>query len=359
MQILNAKKPNFKKKYAYLGAVIISLIIVFQVGLSNGNIFRLFLGNAILVFSTYLLWAYLIEYLNGVLPSFRKKYFDLKQLLSVVVSVFVLIIFHLIITNILYYSFITLTTKQTFFEGLNSFKPFVLKSILSRVLDVIVIILILKIYETYHENQQQKLKVIQLEKELHSTQLQILRAQLNPHFLFNSLHILNTLIGFDNDKAQSILLKITNLLRKILTIEQTPIITFDEELEYFKDYLEIEQERFFDRLTITLDIDDNTRKIKIPTLILQPLIENAFKHGVSLVEKDAIVKLSAKLKERFLEIELINSVPTESKNIPKNSTKVGLKNLNEKLKSVFGNDFHFSTQKEENVFVVKLKLKPL
>lgn len=359
MQILKSKQLHFKKRYAYLGALVISLIVIIQVGIANGNVFRLFIGNSILILSTYFLWTYLIEYLNGILPTTTNKKYGLKQVNGIVITIVILIIFHLIITNALYYTYIVFTSNQTFLEAINSFKPFVLKSILSRLLDVIVIVIFLKIFETYYVNQQQKLKVIQLEKELHSTQLQILRAQLNPHFLFNSLHTLNTLIGFDNDKAKVILIKITNLLRKILTLEQTPFIAFEEELEYFKDYLEIEQERFFDRLTIKIDVDENTKKIKVPTLILQPLIENAFKHGVSLAQNDAKVEFSGKLIDDILHIKLSNTIPKTDRNSIQNSTKVGLKNLNEKLQSVFNNDFHFSTTKEESTFIAHLKLKAL
>lgn len=359
MKILKAKPIHFKKANAYLGAFIICLLVIIQIGITNSDGFQLVISNAILIVSTYFLWAFLIEYLNGVLPSLNKKDYTIKIVFEVVFSVFILIIFHLIITNILYYTFIAIVSNQTFFEAILSFKPFVLKSILSRFFDILIIVFLLKVYETFYLVQQQKLKVVQLEKELHTTQLTVIRSQLNPHFLFNSLHTLNTLIGFDNDKAKVILIKITNLLRKILTLENVPLITFEEELEYFKDYLEIEQERFFDRLKIDVKVDEDTKHIKVPTLILQPLIENAFKHGVSLVEKNAKVELTASIVDNLLHIKLINSVPKHQQNLINNSTKVGLKNLNEKLKTVFGSDFHFSTNKENHVFIAYLKLKPL
>ena len=92
------------------------------------------------------------------------------------------------------------------------------------------------------------------------------------------------MIGFDDVKARSIVIKMTHLLRKMLNEKNRHIITLEEEIEYFKNYLAIEQERFNDRLLVTYKLEETTKSLEVPALVLQPLIENAFKHGIALIE---------------------------------------------------------------------------
>jgi LytS/YehU family sensor histidine kinase len=193
---------------------------------------------------------------------------------------------------------------------------------------------------------------VELENQLHISQLETLKAQLNPHFLFNALHALHTLIGYDDNKAKSMTIKISSLLRKILDQKDKHMVTLEEELDYLKDYLEIEQERFHDRLSINFDIQEDTKSLMVPNLILQPLAENAFKHGISLVEGEGVISLSSLMKDNLLLIEMSNTLPKGNKSSNIKSTRLGLSNLRNRLEQLYGDDYDLKTERKEDNFKV-------
>lgn len=358
MKILERQKLNIKKKYILIAAILLSFIIVLQINSTNtSNTLKVTLSDIVFFIANYSLWALMIEYVYGAVKPFNvSSNWNLLLIFRAFISLIILVFIHLIITNIIYYSFVIFKTGISVLEAFNNFKPFILKSILSRCIDVFVIIILLKILQTYVTVQKQKLQVLTLENELNVAQLETLRWQLNPHFLFNSLHTLNTLIGYDDERAQEMIIKITNLLRKMLSQKEVHLITFEEELEYFKNYLEIEQERFYDRLNVKLEIEKETNNILVPTLMLQPLIENAFKHGISRIEGKGDIHLKASTIERQLVISICNTIPKEGSVPSPLSTKVGLVNLKNRLDKVFGGNYEFSTIKENNQFTATIKI---
>jgi LytS/YehU family sensor histidine kinase len=237
------------------------------------------------------------------------------------------------------------------------FQPFLFKSILSRVLDVVVIVFLIKLLEGYWTLQKQKLQVVSLENQLHLSQLEALRAQLDPHFLFNTLHTLHALIGYDDRKAKSMLIKVTSLMRKTLEQRGRHLISLEEELEYVQNYLDIEQERFHDRLNVILDMTQQAKQLQVPALILQPLIENAFKHGISLLETAGEIRLSAQIADGQLVLELQNSVPLETKHSPIPSNGLGLTNLKKRLTQEYGKTYTFSADRNGSFFVVRIQIE--
>ena len=359
MQILRSQKVNLPKKYVYLSALLISILVILQVS-SRAENNTIFLGNIVLLLSNYLVWALGIEYIYGAIQPFKSfKELRFTKVLEVLISLFFLVIIHLLITNVIYYSYKISISNFTFIEAFNEFKPFVLKSILSRFFDVFIIAVLLKIIETYNTVERQKTQVVSLENQLHLSQLETLRSQLNPHFLFNTLHTLNSLIGYDDKKAKSMVIKVTNLLRKILEKREQQMITLAEEMDYFKNYLDIEEERFHDRLEVVIDVDDKTKDIQVPTLLLQPLIENAFKHGISHIEGKGIINLKASLEQDILIIKLSNSIPKIYKIHLQHSTKVGLQNLKSRLDQIYSDAYEFSTEKKKDTFEVTIKINTL
>src|SRR5690606_34224973 len=133
-------------------------------------------------------------------------------------------------------------------------------------------------------------------------QLTALRAQINPHFLFNALTTIGYLIEAAPDKALQTLLQLTKLLRSVLS-RSAEFITLGEELALIESYLEIEKARFEERLKLTSDVPASLRRVRIPSLILQPLVENAVKHGVAENRLGGEVAIAARLAERgMLEI---------------------------------------------------------
>ena len=359
MQILRAHKLNIHKKYIFLVALLFSLIVVFQVSnTSEGGDVHIVLGHIVLFVSNYMVWALMIAYINGAIKPLDLRSGDRARIFfQAFVSLTMLAFIHVIITNMIYYSFLYVTTDINLEGVYNSIKPYLIKAILSRYLDLAIISFLIKMIATYRTIQKQKMQVVSLENQLHKSQLEALRSQLNPHFLFNSLHTLNTLIGYDDAKARSMVIKITGLLRKMLSLMGKHSIPFEEELAYFKNYLEIEQERFNDRLAVKLEIDEATLQVRVPTLMLQPLIENAFKHGISHVEGNGHIKLVAKIERDELHLVLSNTIPGHDISASVSSTKVGLHNLRSRLDQMFGNSYQFSTRQSDGLFEVILRMK--
>lgn len=361
MDILKKQKPIISYKYIYLAAFLLSLIVNFQfLILKREGQTEMDARHVILFGLNYFVWALLIDWVYGLSKGFdfsRRLYF--KQLIKIILNGILLILLHIVIFNIIYYSYLFTLSDITFEAAFDSFTEVAPRIFMVRFLDLAVILLILKVLDTFKLSQNRKIQVVELENQLHISQLSSLKAQLNPHFLFNALHALHTLIGHNDVKAKSMVIKISNLLRKILDQRDRHTITLREELDYLRDYLEIEQERFHDRLSINLDIDKETEDIMVPSLLLQPLAENAFKHGISLLEGKGTISLSSKIIDTKLVIEMNNTIPIEDHSSEIDSTKLGLNNLKNRLQSLYGENQSLNTEKNDNIFKVTIVFKSI
>ena len=133
----------------------------------------------------------------------------------------------------------------------------------------------------YHESQERKLKAAQLETRLVEARLKTLEAELHPHFLFNTLHAISTLVHRDPDSADRMISRLSDLLR--ITFDRTgePKVSLKEEIDFLQKYLDIEQTRFQDRLTVHVNVEPDALDGEVPRMILQPIVENAIKHGIA------------------------------------------------------------------------------
>ncbi|WP_422358765.1 sensor histidine kinase [Reichenbachiella sp.] len=124
-------------------------------------------------------------------------------------------------------------------------------------------------------------KLANKERDLAKAQLDALKMQLHPHFIFNTLHSISSMIDIDVKKAQRMITKVGDLLRSMLAHDEVEFVTLRQEIDFIRNYLELEQIRFQDRMEVDFDIDENLTNCKVPSLILQPLVENCIKHGVA------------------------------------------------------------------------------
>lgn len=195
-------------------------------------------------------------------------------------------------------------------------------------------------YHFYVSLQEQKEQVLKATAMAHQAQLKMLRYQLNPHFLFNTLNAISTLVLEKSEKdANRMLTKLSSFLRYTLVNQPTQRITFEQEMQALSLYLDIEKVRFQDRLKLEFDIDESAKGALIPSLILQPLVENAIKYAVAPAIDGGSITVSAAVKAGKLHLAIADDGPgiADLNNIvSQTGSGVGIVNTSERLLQIYG-----------------------
>jgi LytS/YehU family sensor histidine kinase len=200
-------------------------------------------------------------------------------------------------------------------------------------------------FNYFERVRKQELERSEYQQALAASELQALKMQLHPHFLFNTLHGISTLIDTDGKSAKTMIVKLSSLLRKALQHSGSDLIPLQEELKFIGEYLDLETMRFGARLRVIWSIDPNTRRTLVPQLILQPLVENAIRHGIACSRKKGWIEIISRLGGRGLELQIRNTITGER---PR-GTGLGLQNTESRLKYLYGDEatFYFSTSEDQ------------
>jgi two-component system sensor histidine kinase AlgZ len=185
-------------------------------------------------------------------------------------------------------------------------------------------------------------------------ELKALKAQINPHFLFNCLHSISALATVDGVRARDMCIKLSDFLRSTLSLGEKNSISFSEELALAKAYLAVEQVRFGSRLRIESETDAECEACKVPPLFLQPLVENAVKHGIAGLVDGGIIRLQAQCREGWLRVRVENEFDQEVPAARRHG--LGLQNVRNRLRALYENQARLDTNIAENVFVVEVVL---
>ena len=202
----------------------------------------------------------------------------------------------------------------------------------------------LKYYNIYRDRE---LKSIELEKNLLNSQLQNLKSQLQPHFLFNTMHTIANLVRKKSyDTAIDTIAGFSDLLRMSLDDSDMQFVTLKDELQFIKLYLDIEKIRFKDRLTVQFETSSEILNSKVPFLTLQPIVENSIKHGITRYKKAEEIIISARRDEQNIIIEISDNGPGLPEDFSlEQSDGLGLKNLKKRLSILYDNNFTFDIRK--------------
>jgi len=196
--------------------------------------------------------------------------------------------------------------------------------------------------EDYRRSRENELKTAQLETRLAGAELQALRTQVHPHFLFNTLHAVSALVHRNPDVADRMINRLSDMFRLSLESSGSQEISVENELEALKPYLEIMDMRFGDRLRVIVDFPDETREALVPNLILQPLLENAIRHGIVPKPEGGTVSIRGRRAGGRLVIEIADDGPgfqSETANLERNG--LGLSNTRERLALLYGKNHEF------------------
>lgn len=232
------------------------------------------------------------------------------------------------------------------------------KSLLFRLISGVLFFTLLVLFYylvVYYRNIQEKTKnENKLNLLIKEAELKSLKTQINPHFLFNSLNSINALTISDTEKAQQMIFKLSEFLRYSVRSHKSEFNTLSEEIENVEKYLDIEVVRFGDKLKFTKIIEKECADIKVPFLILQPLIENAVKYSIGQTGEESLISLSCILESK-------NCVITINNNYNKLYTTdtgegVGLNNIKKRLELIYGTNFKMDINSDNKTFNIKITL---
>jgi len=222
----------------------------------------------------------------------------------------------------------------------------------------ILIALWLLIYMIWHyleRNRKDELDRLNLEKTVKDLELKTIKSHINPHFIFNSLNSIRALVEENPKRARTAITELSNILRSSLQVEKLETVPLQKELDIVKDYLALEQMRFEERLKVQLDIDEDTLGQPVPPMMLQTLVENAIKHGISRRINGGTIKIIARFTDKDFELIVQNSGTLESKM----DEGFGFKSTRDRLKFLCNGHAHFKVEEIEGTKVQSKIVMPL
>ena len=200
------------------------------------------------------------------------------------------------------------------------------------------------------QNRAQEIQRLKLLASANEIELKNLRAQLNPHFLFNSLNSIRALVGLNPEQAKSAITRLSSLLRHSINLGKQKLVSLEDEIELVKNYLELEKIRFEERLQIKYEIDENALNCQIPPLMVQTIVENSIKHGVSRSIDGGTITLGAHLKGHLL----IENPGTLNIQLAENG--VGIDNTRKRLEIIYGDKGKFDIEQKRDNVIATIKI---
>lgn len=219
---------------------------------------------------------------------------------------------------------------------------------------VAMIAIVVSKLEQQEELRKREMMMNELSREAELTQL---RQQLQPHFLFNSLNSINALVVSQPKKAREMVLQLSEFLRGTIRKDHRQWLSLEEELNYLKMYLEIERVRFGHRLEVEFDLSEETKAMLLPQLLIQPLLENAIKHGLYGVTGEVKITLQTRKESNYLFLKITN--PFDKVTSSPQGTGFGLSSIERRLFLLFGRKDLLETKIDDETFSIELKIPQL
>jgi sensor histidine kinase YesM len=208
---------------------------------------------------------------------------------------------------------------------------------------VVVWIIIYYLYHILNRNKEISEQKLKMENLIKTSELELLKSQLNPHFLFNALNSIKALVLIDAEKARTAIIKLSELLRFTLNYEKTPLINLSDEINEVIKYLELEKIRFGERLNVEIDLEEDSLHAKVPPAMVLTLVENAIKHGINKLPDGGTIRITSSISSKTCKIEITNPGVLSIVN----TKGIGLENVKKRLINLFG---------ENSAFILKSKL---
>ncbi|MGD8780390.1 MAG: histidine kinase [Ignavibacteria bacterium] len=242
------------------------------------------------------------------------------------------------------------------FEFSESYYKFLVSSLIWRyaigILFYAVIVSIIYVYVIYSGYKEKELNESNLKVLVKEAELKSLKYQINPHFIFNSLNSISSLTMSNPERAQEMTIKLSEFMRSTVSKNEMQKTPLTEEIKNARLYLEIEKVRFEDKFEYIENISEACEKIKVPSMILQPIFENAIKHGVYESIEKVIITLTCKEENNYLKITVENNFDIDA--VPRKGEGIGLQNIKNRLKLIYNHENLITYSKEKNIFRVNI-----
>lgn len=209
------------------------------------------------------------------------------------------------------------------------------------------------LYEHYRAFQREQRTTTELRELALQTEMQSLKAQIQPHFLFNTLNSISASVPANLERTRELIARLAETFRFALQASEHEVVPLKHELEFVKAYLELEKERFSDRLQLHYEIDESLLDIPVPPMILQPLIENAIKHGIAGSVEGGSITISIQRLDKYARVSISDSGPGLRNCTPEKALQkgIGLRNTHQRLLKYYGQPIHFSVNQPSGVKV--------
>lgn len=241
---------------------------------------------------------------------------------------------------------------QNILVGQTKYLAFVYSTLIWRfligVMFYIIIVSVDYIIIYYNNFEEKRLKEAELNSLVKEAELKSLKYQINPHFIFNSLNSISSLTISNPQKAQDMTIKLSSFLRNTLSKNEHQKSKLSDEINNAKLYLDIEKVRFEEKFEFVEKLNNICLETEVPSMILQPLLENAIKHGVYESLDKVVIILSCEEEKGYIKITVENNFDPEA--VPKKGEGIGIKNIRNRLKLIYNQDNLISTEKENNIF---------
>ncbi|TCI92742.1 sensor histidine kinase [Tenacibaculum sp. M341] len=325
----------------------IGVFLFYILSSTEPNLLEQTVISTLLKFPSFIIAAYTFNYWQ--VPYYLKK----KKYIFFMISVIIVIVILVLLSRVIGYYYLDKFCKEGPYPFISLIDfPFYMMSFHLPAL-------ILYFYKTNKEGEIKRERIYQLEKEKISTELKYLKAQLNPHFLFNTLNNLYSFVITKSPKAPNMILQLSGILDYVLYKSQQPYVFLKEEIQTIENYIALEQIKYGDRLNVDFSKNIQNEQQHIIPLLLLSIVENAFKHGVSGSVEKPEVKIVLTQTNSIIEFVVCNTkLPAKEVNKTDDYKEgIGLKNIKRQLDLAYFNKHTFEIEELETFFKLKLCLK--
>ncbi|OGU56042.1 MAG: hypothetical protein A2V66_14875 [Ignavibacteria bacterium RBG_13_36_8] len=188
------------------------------------------------------------------------------------------------------------------------------------------------------------------------TEVSLLKSQINPHFFFNTLNNLYALSLAKSEEVPSVILKLSDMMRYVLDTSKQKYVSLEKEIDFLKNYIELEKLRFEEKSKITINVEGKIDELKIAPMLLVPFIENSFKHGIGASHSGGFININIDFSDGFFNFSVVNSKPADGIGLNEKSSKLGLANVQRRLELLYPDKHVINIKDTDQTFEVKLKI---